>query len=206
VRGARTYAPFAARLQLTPIFSATPWHRAPYVSCVSDVCFIWMLHVFHLDVPYVVMTIHVCCKCMFQIFHLFICMLQSVLFRCCICFSGHTHMLHASIQNVSSVLDVCCKCVYLDFAYVAQPMLQMCVVNVSPVSDVCCKSASCCNISKRRKRAHAETLPTGAAVPFARQAKGALVVSTCMCISRHGAHICMHTCTTSMWGAGVQAQ
>jgi hypothetical protein len=74
---------------------------------------------FHLDVLYVVMAIHVCCKCMFEIFHLFICTLQSVLFGCCIYFSGYTYMLQASIQNVSSVLDVYCKCVYLDFEYVA---------------------------------------------------------------------------------------
>jgi hypothetical protein len=85
-------------------------------------------------------------------------------------------------------------------------MLQVCVVNVSPVSDVCCKSASYYNISMRRKRAHAETLPTGASVPFARQAKGVFVVPTCMCINRHGAHICMRICTTSMWSVGVQAQ
>jgi hypothetical protein len=55
-------------------FSAAPWHRAPYVSCISDVCFIcfiWMLHAFHLDVAYIAMAIHAYCKCIVQMFDLF---------------------------------------------------------------------------------------------------------------------------------------
>jgi hypothetical protein len=37
-------------------------------------------------------------------------------------------------------------------------MLQAYIANVSAVSDVCCRSASCCNISRCRKQAHAEAV------------------------------------------------
>jgi hypothetical protein len=58
-------------------------------------CFFCMLHVFHLDVAYV--AIAKCCKCMFQIFYLFQMYVASVLYGCCICFSGYTKILQASI-------------------------------------------------------------------------------------------------------------
>jgi hypothetical protein len=101
---------------------------------------------------------------MLQVFYLDVA--YDFLIECCICFSGHIHMLQASIQNdhlfqhmlqvFSSGCFVCCSC-YTHMLY---------VISVSPVSDVCCRSASCCNISMRRKRAHAEAVPTGAAVPM----------------------------------------
>jgi hypothetical protein len=73
----------------------------------------------------------------------------DVLFRCCVCFSGYIHILQAFIQNI----------------HLFHTMLQVFspdVANVSPVSDVCCRSASCCNISRRRKQTQ-EAIPTGAA-------------------------------------------
>jgi hypothetical protein len=51
----------------------------------SDVCFIWILRVFHLDVAYVTMAIHVCYKCMFQMFKVFQTYVTKVLSRRCIC-------------------------------------------------------------------------------------------------------------------------
>jgi hypothetical protein len=73
------------QLSASPKFSVTPWHQAPYVSCVSDVRFIWMLHVFHL---------YVAC----------------VSSRCCICCNGYTHMLQVYVLNVLFVSNVRCKC------------------------------------------------------------------------------------------------
>jgi hypothetical protein len=95
-------------------------------------------------------------------------------------------------SNVSSVLDVCCKCfvwmlhmfqwiytyvtsVYSKCFICFRRMLQTYVINVSPVSEVCCRSASCCNISRRRKRTHVDAFPSGA-----REAKWVWVVPTCM--------------------------
>jgi hypothetical protein len=74
-------------------------------------------------------------------------------------------MLQASIQNVSSVSDVCCKCVYLDDVVVIHICCKHMFINVSSVSNVYCKSASCCNISRRRKQTHAEVVPTGLTIP-----------------------------------------
>jgi hypothetical protein len=74
-------------------FPAIPWHWAPYVSCISYVCFIWMFHMLQWLYLYVA---SVCFKC-------FICfrrMLQSVLSGYCICLSGYTYRLQVSIQNV----------------------------------------------------------------------------------------------------------
>jgi hypothetical protein len=79
---------------------------------------------------------------------------------------------------------ICCSCY--------KPMLQVCVVNVSPISDVCYKSASYYNISRRRKRTHAETLPMGATVPFARQAKGVWSPPACASIGMGCTSACVH--------------
>jgi hypothetical protein len=160
-----------------------------------------MSQVFYLDVAYVAMTIHVCCKCVFQTFHLFsdICCKCFILSRCSICFSGYKRMLQASIQNVSSVSDVCCKCVYLAVADAIHICCKRMFISVLSVSNVCCRSASCCNMSRRRKRMHAEAVPTGVAV------------STCAA-SETGTGGPPPTCTsTGMWHAlhayvhGVQA-
>jgi hypothetical protein len=77
-------------------------------------CFIWTLHVFHLNVAkvdryvaHVEMAIHVCCNFMFQTFQLF--------FR---------SMLQV---YVSAVSEICCKWFYLNVAYVAV------------ATHVCCK-------------------------------------------------------------------
>jgi hypothetical protein len=111
-------------------------------------------------------AIYICCKRLFKIFPLFQTYVANVLFGCCLCCSCYTNMLQA---------------------YVA---------NVSPVSHKCCRSASCCDISRRRKRAHTEAVPMGAAVPSARQAKRAWMVPSCMRFSRHEGHNCMHRRTS----------
>jgi hypothetical protein len=86
-----------------------------------------------------------------SVFDLFQTCVASVLYGCSICFSAYAYLLQASIQNVSSVSDyTCCKCMF---------------INVSPVSDVCCRSASCCSITRHRKRTHTETVSTSVAVP-----------------------------------------
>ena len=87
--GPHMYALFAAlvtvdRWHLSAVlnFSATLWHRAPYVLCVSDICsicFIWTLHVFYLDVAY-------------------------GSFGCCICCNGYTYMLQVYVSAISDVL------------------------------------------------------------------------------------------------------
>jgi hypothetical protein len=119
-----------------------------------------MYKCFYLDVVYVAMAIHVSCKCMFQTFYLFQMYVTDILSRC---FSGYTHMLQASKHNVSSVPDICCKYVYLDVVVSIHICCKCMFINISPVSDLCCRSASCCNISRRRKRTYAETVPTCAA-------------------------------------------
>jgi hypothetical protein len=98
-------------------------HAGVRISGACFVCFIWILHVFyldvtyvaiiiyvrckcifqmfqlfHLDVAYVAVVIHVCCKCMFQMFHLFQTYVVSVISECCICCSGYTHMLQAYVS------------------------------------------------------------------------------------------------------------
>jgi hypothetical protein len=55
--------------------------------------------------------------------------------------------------------------VYLDVAYVAFDIHICCKRILHTFHDVCCRSASCCNINGHRKRAHAEAVPTGVAVP-----------------------------------------
>jgi hypothetical protein len=119
-----------------------------------------MYKCFYLDIVYVAMAIHVRCKCMFQTFYLFQMYVTGILSRCSIYFSGYTHMLQASMHNVSSVPDICCKCVYLDVVVAIHICCKCMFINISPVSDLCCRSASCCNISRRRKRTHAEAVPT----------------------------------------------
>jgi hypothetical protein len=119
-----------------------------------------MLQVFYLDVLYVAMAIHVCCKCMFQTFHLFQMYVIAVLSRCSICLSGYTHMLRASMQNILSVPDICCKYIYLDVVVDVHICCKCMFINISLISNLCCRSASYFNISRRKKRAHAEAVPT----------------------------------------------
>jgi hypothetical protein len=94
---------------------------------------------------------------------------------CCKCFRD---MLQASIQNVSTVsvfyldvayvavvIHICCKHLLKMFhmfqTYVTS-VLSECCICCKPILqmfhlclDACCKSASCCNINRHRKRAHA---------------------------------------------------
>jgi hypothetical protein len=133
-----------------------------YASTVCFSCFKRMLQVFYLDVAYIAVAIHVCYKCMYQMFHLFQTYVASVLSGCCICFR---HTLRASIQIVSSVSEVGCKCVSLDVVVVVHICCKRMFVNVSYVLDVYCISVSCYNIIRRRKRAHAEAVSVGVAVP-----------------------------------------
>ena len=122
--GPHLHTPFAAfetvdclQLSVGPIFSATPWHRTMYVSCVLDVCCNWMLHVYHLDVASVVSS--GCCigyTRMLQVYVLkcfiyFRRMLQVFLYVYCICCNGYTRMLQVYVSNVSSISNVCCKCI-----------------------------------------------------------------------------------------------
>ena len=132
--GPHLHTPFAAfetvdclQLSVGPKFSATPWHRTMYVSCVLDICCNWMLHVFHLDVASVVSSgCCICCICytrMLQVYVLkcFICfrrMLQVFLSVYCIYCNGYTRMLQVYVSNVSAISNVCCKMFYLDVAYV----------------------------------------------------------------------------------------
>jgi hypothetical protein len=115
--GPQLHASFAASvtvdrwLSVGPNFSTTPWHRAPYVLCALDICFIWMLHVFHLDVAYVALTIYVCCSVCFKCF-MFRTYVASVLSVCFIYCNGYTRMLKVYVSNVSSVSDVCYKCFF----------------------------------------------------------------------------------------------
>jgi hypothetical protein len=83
---------------------------------------------------------------------------------------------------------------YLDVIYVAVAihMLQAYVVNVSPIFRLCCRSASCCNISTRRKQAHAEAVPAGAAVPMCAASETGV----------GGPHL--HACQQT-WGAQLHA-
>ena len=132
-------------------------------------------------IAYVAMAIDVCCKCMFQMFQPFQMYVAVVIHICCKCFICMLHMFHTYIANmcylnVVVAIHICCKHMF---------------VNVSPISDVYCRSASFCNISRHRKRTHADAVPMGIAVP------------TCMHInrheagiSRHEAHMCMHRRTS----------
>jgi hypothetical protein len=167
------------------------------------------------------------CTCMLQVYvpnfspvsdlcyKCFIWMLHTL--QCCTCFR---HILQASIQNVSSVSDVCCKCIYLKVVVTIHICCKRMFINVSPVSDYVAKVLSCCNISGYRKRAHANAVPAGIAVPTARQEKRSCGTSTgmwhgpnCMCINRHVVCNCLCTCTACRRsscmqhvGPGVQAQ
>jgi hypothetical protein len=147
-------------------------------------CFKHMLQVFYLDIAYVAVAIHVCSKCftcfkpMLQVFHLDIVYVAML------------HMFQTYVTSVYSKYFICFK-----------RMLQMCLFGCCSfythmLQTYVCKCftyfrrilqklLSCCNISRRRKRAHADAVPTGVAVP------------TCMRISRHEAGInCMRRHTS----------
>jgi hypothetical protein len=134
------------------------------ISKVCCKCFIWKLHMLQWLYMYI--------ASMFQMFHLFQTYGANVSSEYCIYFR---HMLQASIQNVLSASDVCCKCVYLDVVIATHICCKRIFINVSPVSDVCC-----CNISRHRKRAHADAVPAGVAV------------NTCMRVNMHETSVQAH--------------
>ena len=129
-------------------------------------CFIQMLYVFYLDVAYVYgyayklqvyisnvsSVLDVCCKCFIWMLHMF----QWLYTHVASVYSKYSIYFRRMLQVFLSRCCICCGCY--------THMLQEYVANVSPVSDVCCRSASCCSISRRRMRAHAETVPVGVAI------------------------------------------
>jgi hypothetical protein len=144
----------------------------PDVICVSSGCCICcndctcMLH------AYVSSVLDVCCKCFIWMLHMFQWLytyIASVYSKCFICFSRMMQLFYLDVANVAVAIHICCK-----------RMLQI----FSHVLDVCCRSASCCNISRRRKRTQRS--------PHERQAKRAWVVPIYMRISRHETSISRH--------------
>ena len=137
------------QLSVGPNFSATPWHRTMYVSCVLDVCCNWMLHVFHLNVASVVSP--GCCICCIGYTR----MLQVYVLKCFICFRRMLQVFLSVYCICCNAIHVCCKCMFQMFhlfqTYVASVlsgcciccsrytlMLQVYISNISPVYDVCC--------------------------------------------------------------------
>jgi hypothetical protein len=107
----------------------------PNVSAV----FIWMLHVFHLDVAYVAVVIHVCYKCILQMFHLLHMYIAIVLYGCYICSSNYTHMLQAYVSYVCC--SKCCSPRDLTRGHTraarTQPMRPISVMQTSSNSRTC---------------------------------------------------------------------
>jgi hypothetical protein len=118
---------------------------------------------------------------------------------CSKCFTCFRLMLQVFHLDVAYVLDICCKCLFNMFHYFRR-MLQMCYLDVIVVIHICAEVLSCCNISRRRKRAHTDAVIACVAVP------------TCMRISRHEVDISrheVHNCVrrrTSMQEAGLWPQ
>jgi hypothetical protein len=80
-----------------------------YVASVfykSFSCFIWMLHVFHLDVAYVAVAIHVCCKSMFQIFHLLYTYVASLCFKYFTCFKRMLQVFYLDVAYVAVIIHI----------------------------------------------------------------------------------------------------
>jgi hypothetical protein len=142
------------------------------MSCV----FRCMLHMFNLDIAKVDLVLHMlqwlyyvasvlyeCCKWTYTY-------VASVCFKCFIRFRCMLQVFYLDVPYVSVAIYMCCKHLfkifYLFQTYIASVFSCKCMfIDVSPILDVCCISASCCNISKRKKRTHAEAVPTGIAVP-----------------------------------------
>jgi hypothetical protein len=115
------------------------------IACDSSgycMCFIWTLQCLYTYVASEYFKGFICFRRMLQVFYLDVAYVLVAIYIYCKHLFKIFHLFYIMLQVFSP-----------DVAY---------VVNVSPVSEICCRSASCCSISRRRKRTQ-ETIPTGAA-------------------------------------------
>jgi hypothetical protein len=132
---------------------------ASNVSAVSNIC----CKCFYLDVAYMLQWPHtyvasvrfIYFRCMLQVSYLDVpsvsvayTYVASVYSKCFICFR---RMLQVCLSR-------CCSC----YTHTLQTYVYKCFTCFWCMLQ----SASCCNISRRRKRSHVEAVPTGIAVPM----------------------------------------